>query len=218
MWNPQLLNLLINALWETIYMVGVSLALATLFGLPLGILLVITAPDHIRPNRAIHSALSIVVNIGRSLPFIILLVAIVPFTRLIVGTSIGTLGAMVPLTVSAIPFFARLVETTLLEVDSGVIEAAQAIGATTWQIISKVMIPEARSGIVLGITNSAVSLVSYSAMAGAVGGGGLGDLAIRYGYQRFQPEVMLATVIILVVLVQAVQSLGDWIARRLNHR
>lgn len=199
-------------------MVGVSLLIATLCGLPLGVLLVITGPNHIRPNQTIHAVLSVIVNTGRSLPFIILLVAIVPFTRLVVGTSIGTLGAIVPLTVSAIPFFARLVETTLLEVDSGVIEASQAIGATTWQIISKVLIPEAKSGIVLGITNSAVSLVSYSAMAGAVGGGGLGDLAIRYGYQRFQPEVMLATVIILVVLVQGVQSLGEWAARKLNHR
>jgi D-methionine transport system permease protein len=218
MWNPQLLNLLINGLGETVYMVGVSLLIATLCGLPLGILLVITAPGHIRPHQSFHTTLSIIVNIGRSLPFIILLVAIVPFTRLVVGTSIGTLGAIVPLTVSTIPFLARLVETTLLEVDGGVIEAAQAIGATTWQIIAKVLIPEAKSGIVLGITNSAVSLVSYSAMAGAVGGGGLGDLAIRYGYQRFQPEVMLATVIVLVVLVQGVQSLGDGIARRLNHR
>lgn len=199
-------------------MVGVSLAIAAIFGLPIGVLLVITAPDHIRPHRMLHSALSTVVNIGRSLPFIILLVAIVPFTRFVVGTSIGTLGAIVPLTVSAIPFFARLVETNLLEVEGGVIEAAQAIGATTWQIISKVLIPEAKSGIVLSITNSAVSLISYSAMAGAVGGGGLGDLAIRYGYQRFQPDVMLATVVVLVILVQGVQSLGDWIARRLNHR
>jgi D-methionine transport system permease protein len=217
-WNPQLINLLINGLWETIYMVGVSLAIAAIFGLPIGVLLVITGPDHIRPHRMLHSALSTVVNIGRSLPFIILLVAIVPFTRFVVGTSIGTLGAIVPLTVSAIPFFARLVETNLLEVEGGVIEAAQAIGATTWQIISKVLIPEAKSGIVLSITNSAVSLISYSAMAGAVGGGGLGDLAIRYGYQRFQPDVMLATVVVLVILVQGVQSLGDWIARRLNHR
>jgi D-methionine transport system permease protein len=217
-WNPQLINLLINGLWETIYMVGVSLVIAAVFGLPVGVLLVITGSNHIRPHRSLHSALSTVVNIGRSLPFIILLVAIVPFTRFVVGTSIGTLGAIVPLTVSAIPFFARLVETNLLEVDGGVIEAAQAIGATTWQIISKVLIPEAKSGIVLSITNSAVSLISYSAMAGAVGGGGLGDLAIRYGYQRFQPDVMLATVIVLVILVQGVQSLGDWIARKLNHR
>jgi D-methionine transport system permease protein len=179
---------------------------------------VITGPGHIRPHQTVHSALSVIVNVGRSLPFIILLVAIVPFTRLVVGTSIGTLGAIVPLTVSAIPFFARLVETTMLEVDSGVIEAAQAIGATTRQIIGKVLIPEAKSGLVLGVTNCAVSLISYSAMAGAVGGGGLGDLAIRYGYQRFQPEVMLATVVILVVLVQGIQSLGDWIARLMNHR
>lgn len=218
MWNPQLINLLINGLWETIFMVGVSLLIAALCGLPIGVLLVITGPDHIRPHRMLHSVLSIIVNIGRSLPFIILLVAIVPFTRFIVGTSIGTVGAIVPLTVSAIPFFARLVETNLLEVDGGVIEAAQAIGATTWQIIYKVLIPEAKSGLVLSITNCSVSLISYSAMAGAVGGGGLGDLAIRYGYQRFQPDVMLATVVILIILVQGVQSLGDWIARRINHR
>ncbi len=218
MWNPQLLNLLINGLWETVYMVGVSLLIAAIFGLPIGVLLVIAGQDHIRPNPALHSVLSTMVNVGRSLPFIILLVAIVPFTRFMVGTSIGTVGAIVPLTVSAIPFFARLVETNLLEVDGGVIEAAQAIGATTWQIIAKVLIPEAKSGLVLSITNSAVSLISYSAMAGAVGGGGLGDLAIRYGYQRFQPNVMLATVIILVILVQGVQTLGDWVARKLNHR
>lgn len=199
-------------------MVGISLLIATIFGLPIGVLLVITRPGHIRPNPTLHSALSVIVNTGRSLPFIILLVAIVPFTRFVVGTSIGTVGAIVPLTVSAIPFFARLVETNLLEVDGGVIEAAQAIGATTWQIIGKVLLPEAKSGLVLSITNSAVSLISYSAMAGAVGGGGLGDLAIRYGYQRFQPEVMIATVIVLVVLVQGIQSLGDWIARRINHR
>jgi D-methionine transport system permease protein len=217
-WNPQLINLLINGLWETIYMVGVSLVIAAVCGLPIGVLLVITGPDHIRPHGMLHSVLSTLVNIGRSLPFIILLVAIVPFTRFIVGTSIGTLGAIVPLTVSAIPFFARLVETNLLEVEGGVIEAAQAIGATTWQIISKVLIPEAKSGIVLSVTNCAVSLISYSAMAGAVGGGGLGDLAIRYGYQRFQPDVMLATVVVLIILVQGVQSLGDWIARILNHR
>ncbi len=218
MGNPQLWMLLLNALWETVYMVGVSLLLSAVFGLPLGILLVITAPGHIRPNSAVYNALAVIVNIGRSLPFVILLVAIVPFTRLVVGTSIGTNGAIVPLTVSAIPFLARVVESALLEVDRGVIEASQAMGATTWQIISKVLIPEAKSGLLLGLTITAVSLVGYSAMAGAVGGGGLGDLAIRYGYQRFQPEVMLATVIVLVVLVQGVQSLGDWVARRVKRR
>jgi D-methionine transport system permease protein len=216
MWDPQLWNLLINALWETVYMVGISLVLSALFGFPLGVLLVITSPGHLRPNRVIHNALALIVNVGRSLPFIILLVAIVPFTRWVVGTSIGTPGAIVPLTIGAIPFIARVMESALLEVDHGVIEAVQAMGANTWQIILKVMIPESRSGLILGLTITAVSLVGYSAMAGAVGGGGLGDLAIRYGYQRFQPEVTLATVIALVLLVQGTQSAGDWIARRFN--
>ncbi|HEX7713548.1 MAG TPA: methionine ABC transporter permease [Bacillota bacterium] len=216
--NPQLWTLLIKALWETIYMVAISLALSAVFGIPLGILLVITGPQHIRPNPAFHNVLATIVNIGRSLPFIILLVAIIPFTRLVVGTSIGTAGAMVPLTIGAIPFLARVVESAVLEVDWGVIEAAQAMGATTWQIITKVLIPEARSGLILGLTITAVSLVSYSAMAGTVGGGGLGDLAIRFGYQRFQADVMLATILVLIVLVQGMQSLGDWMAKRLNRR
>lgn len=218
MWNPQLWQLLISALWETLYMVGVSLGFTVLFGLPLGVLLVIASPGHISPNRYLYNSLSLLVNIGRSLPFVILLVAIVPFTRLLVGTSIGTLGAIVPLTIAAIPFMARVVETSLLEVEHGVIEAAQAMGATTWQVIVKVLFPEAKSGLVLGVTITALSLISYSAMAGAVGGGGLGDLAIRYGYQRFQPEVMLATVIVLLVLVQSIQSLGDQIARHYKRR
>ena len=218
MLNPQLWTLLIKALWETIYMVAISLALSAVFGIPLGILLVITGPQHIRPNPAFHNVLATIVNIGRSLPFIILLVAIIPFTRLVVGTSIGTAGAMVPLTIGAIPFLARVVESAVLEVDWGVIEAAQAMGATTWQIITKVLIPEARSGLILGLTITAVSLVSYSAMAGTVGGGGLGDLAIRFGYQRFQADVMPATILVLIVLVQGMQSLGDWMAKRLNRR
>ncbi len=218
MWNPLIWNLLVNGLFETLAMVGISLFLATLLGLPLGVILVITGPGHIRPNPLVNQVLAVVINIGRSLPFIILLVAIVPFTRLVVGTSIGTLGAIVPLTVGAIPFVARVVESALLEVDRGVIEASQAMGATLGQIIIKVLIPEARSGLILGVTITAVSLVGYSAMAGAVGGGGLGDLAIRYGYQRFQPEVMLATVIVLVILVQGLQSLGEWLAKRFTHR
>ncbi|HHV62536.1 MAG TPA: ABC transporter permease [Firmicutes bacterium] len=217
-WDPRVWSLLVEALWETLYMVGVSLALSALFGIPLGVLLVITGPRHIRPNAALHNILSVIINAGRSIPFIILLVAIVPFTRLLVGTSIGTTGAMVPLTVGAIPFVARVVESAILEVEWGVIEAAQAMGATTWQIIVKVLIPEAMSGLVLGLTITAVSLVSYSAMAGAVGGGGLGDLAVRYGYQRFRGDIMLATVLVLVILVQGIQSLGDWLARRLSHR
>ncbi|NLW59732.1 MAG: ABC transporter permease [Firmicutes bacterium] len=199
-------------------MVGVALVVSALFGIPLGILLVITGPRHIKPLPVVHRTLSVVINVGRSLPFIILLVAIIPFTRWLVGTSIGTTGAIVPLTVSAIPFMARVVETALLEVDWGVIEAAQAMGASTWQIITKVLIPEAVPGLVLGVTMVAVSLISYSAMAGAVGGGGLGDLAIRYGYQRFRGDIMLITVLVLVVMVQGIQSFGGWLASRLNHR
>lgn len=199
-------------------MVGVALVLSALFGVPLGILLVITGPRHIKPMPLLHRVLSVLINVGRSLPFIILLVAIIPFTRWLVGTSIGTTGAIVPLTVSAIPFMARVVESALLEIDWGVIEAAQAMGATTGQIITKVMIPEAVPGLVLGLTMVAVSLISYSAMAGAVGGGGLGDLAIRYGYQRFRGDIMFITVLILVVMVQGLQSLGGWLAARLNHR
>ena len=209
---------ILNATIETIYMVGVALVLSALFGIPLGILLVITGPRHIKPLPLIHRTLSIVINVGRSLPFIILLVAIIPFTRWLVGTSIGTAGAIVPLTVSAIPFMARVVETALLEVDWGVIEAAQAMGASTGQIITKVLIPEAVPGLVLGVTMVAVSLISYSAMAGAVGGGGLGDLAIRYGYQRFRGDIMFFTVLVLVVMVQSIQSFGGWLASRLNHR
>ncbi|HHT48013.1 MAG TPA: ABC transporter permease [Firmicutes bacterium] len=199
-------------------MVGIALALSAFVGIPVGILLVITGPRHIKPMPLLHRALSMVINVGRSLPFIILLVAIIPFTRWLVGTSIGTAGAIVPLTVSAIPFMARVVESALLEIDWGVIEAAQAMGATTGQIITKVLIPEAVPGLVLGITMVAVSLISYSAMAGAVGGGGLGDLAIRYGYQRFRGDIMLITVLVLVVMVQSLQSFGSWLSARLNHR
>lgn len=211
-------NLLLKALWETLYMVGTSLVLSALFGVPLGIVLVITEPHHIKPSPFIHKILSTIINIGRSLPFIILLVAIIPFTRLVVGTSIGTTGAIVPLTVSAIPFVARVVESALLEIDRGVIEAAQAMGATTGQIITKVMIPEAVPGLILGLTMVAVNLIGYSAMAGAVGGGGLGDLSIRYGYQRFRGDIMFFTVVILVAIVQGLQSCGSWLAARLNRR
>ncbi|MNT09800.1 D-methionine transport system permease protein MetI [compost metagenome] len=157
-------------------------------------------------------------NAVRSTPFIILLVAIIPFTRLITGSSIGTAAAIVPLTLAAAPFIARLVETSLREVDNGLIEAAQAMGATSWQIVWKVLLPEALPGIVAGLTISFVSLTGYSAMAGAIGGGGLGDLGIRYGYQRFLPDIMLAVVVILIIFVQLVQSLGDWAVRRLSHK
>lgn len=206
------------ALLETLYMVAGSALIGNAIGIPLGVLVVVTAPDHILPNRFIHRITGVVVNIGRSIPFIILMVSIIPFTRWIVGTSIGTAAAIVPLSVAAIPYIARLVETALNEVDPGVIQAAQSMGATPWQLVVKVLLPESLPALVLGVTITSVSLVSYSAMAGAIGAGGLGDLAIRYGYQRFRGDVMLQTVIVLVVLVQVIQNVGNYIARKVDHR
>jgi D-methionine transport system permease protein len=211
-------DLLLDALWETLTMVGVSTVLSALLGIPLGVMLVVTDRGHILERPLLNRVVGAIVNAARSTPFIILLVAIIPLTRLIVGTSIGTAAAIVPLTIAAIPFVARLAEASLREVDPGLIEAAQAMGATPKQIILKVLVPESWPGIIAGMTITVVSLISYSAMAGAVGGGGLGDLGIRYGYQRFQPEVMAVVVVILIVLVQGFQSLGDILARRLNKR
>ncbi|NLK07733.1 MAG: ABC transporter permease [Firmicutes bacterium] len=216
--NPTIQHLLWQATGETLYMVGVAVVLAELIGLPLGIILVVTEKGHVLANALINRILGIVINIGRSVPFIILMVAIIPFTRRVVGTSIGTTAAMVPLTVAAIPFVARLVETALKEVDAGVVEAALAMGASPLQIICKVLIPEALPSLVLGFTITAVNLIGYSAMAGAVGGGGLGDLAVRYGYQRFRGDIMLLTVAVLIVLVQIMQSFGDWAAERLSKK
>lgn len=218
MFNPTVLIMLKDAFIETIYMVATSTFFAVLFGLPLGILLVITTPGHIKENKWLNSILGWIVNFGRSVPFIILLVAIVPFTRWLVHTSIGTTAAIVPLSVAAIPFMARVTEQSLREVDKGVIEAALAMGATTSQIIFKVLLPESLPSLVLGMTITAVNLIGYSAMAGAIGGGGLGDLAIRYGYQRFRGDVMLLTVIVLVILVQVVQTIGNLIAKSLDHK
>ncbi|MDD2431546.1 MAG: ABC transporter permease [Firmicutes bacterium] len=218
MFNPMIWTMLKTALLETLYMVGVSTVFAVVLGLPLGILLVITSEGHIKPNKWFNTILGWIVNVGRSVPFIILMVAIINFTRWLVGTSIGTTAAIVPLTISAIPFFARVTEQSLREVDKGIIEAAQAMGATTMQIIIKVLLPEAFSSLVLAMTITAVNLIGYSAMAGAIGGGGLGDLAIRYGYQRFRGDIMLITVIVLVILVQGVQTIGNFIARRLSHK
>ncbi|SHH94451.1 methionine ABC transporter permease [Pollutimonas bauzanensis] len=216
--SSQLIDLFIKSFLETLLMVGVSGLVGALVGVPLGILLHLTDRNGVLPALSLNRTLGIVVNAVRSTPFIILLVAIIPLTRFFVGTSIGTAAAIVPLTIAAAPFVARLVETALREVDRGLIEAAQAMGATTWQIVYKVLVPEAFPGIVAGLTITLVSLVGYSAMAGAVGGGGLGDLGIRYGYQRFLPEVMLLVVLILIVFVQLVQTLGDALVRRLSHR
>lgn len=216
--SPAMIDLLWQGLFETLQMVGISGLLATLLGVPLGVLLVVTGPGHILPHRTVNAVVGVISNIVRSTPFIILLVAIIPVTRLIVGTSIGTAAAIVPLTLAAIPFVGRLTEAALREVDSGLIEAAQAMGATPLQIVVKVLLPEALSSVVAGLTITIVSLINYSAMAGAVGGGGLGDIGIRYGYQRFLPEVMITVIVILIILVQAVQTVGDRLARRLNKR
>jgi len=210
--------ILLQATWETLYMVGVSLFLATALGLPLGVLLATSGRGELLEAPLFQKVIGPIVNATRSVPFIILAVAIIPFTRLIVGTSIGTSAAIVPLTVAAIPFIARIIEGAIREVDSGLIEAAQAMGARPLQVVSKVLLPEALPGIIHGLTLTAVTLIGYSAMVGAVGAGGLGDLGIRYGYQRFRPDVMALVVITLIVVVQAVQMLGDRLARKADKR
>ena len=216
--SANMIDLLLKSLGETCYMVLIAIVLATLIGLPLGVILTVTRKDHIMPNSVVHNVLGAIVNATRSTPFIILMVAIIPFTRMIVGSSIGTTAAIVPLTITAAPFIARVIESSLLEVDRGVIEAAQSMGASPIQIISKVMLPESLHSIVLGITLALIALIGASAMAGALGGGGLGDLAIRYGYQRFQMDVMIATVIVLIVMVQGVQTVGNALSRKLNKK
>jgi D-methionine transport system permease protein len=216
--SPEMIRLIAASTGETLYMVAVAALIATLLGLPLGVFLATSGRGELFAAPWANRVLGAVVNATRSTPFIILVVAIIPFTRLIAGTSIGTSAAVVPLTVAATPFIARLIEGAIREVDQGLIEAARAFGASPLQIVRKVLIPEALPGIVLGLTLAIVSLLGFSAMVGAVGGGGLGDLGIRYGYQRFMPEMMLAVVVVLVVLVQAVQSIGDRLARRLNKR
>ncbi|EKD78105.1 MAG: D-methionine ABC transporter, permease protein [uncultured bacterium] len=217
MWADKI-TLLTQATWQTIEMVVVSCCIAVIIGLPLGVILFITRNPQLFQKPALHQSLGIIVNVIRSIPFIILLVAITPFTRWIVGTSIGTVAAMVPLAVSAIPFFARLTESAINEVPVGLIEAAMAMGASTVQTVRKVLIPEASASIIRAITLTAITLVGYSAMAGAIGGGGLGNVAIEYGYERFEIRTMVATVIILIIMVQCLQWIGDKIiSRRKNH-
>ncbi|GHC94284.1 D-methionine ABC transporter permease [Pseudorhodoferax aquiterrae] len=215
--SGPLLELFATSLWETLVMVGISGLAGALIGVPLGVLLRLTDRGGVRENAPVNRIVGGIVNAVRSTPFIILLVAIIPFTRFVTGSSIGTAAAVVPLTLAAAPFVARLVETALREVDHGLVEAAQAMGATTSQIVWKVLLPEALPGIVAALTITLVSLTGFSAMAGAIGGGGLGDLGIRYGYQRFLPEVMAAVVLVLIVFVQLVQSAGDWLVRRIRH-
>ncbi|MGV6875296.1 methionine ABC transporter permease [Pseudochelatococcus sp. B33] len=216
--SAALFNLFLNAVWETLLMVGVSGLVTLALGGPLAIVLVTTAPGGVFEAKAVNQVLGAIVNGFRSTPFIILLVALIPFTRLIVGTTIGIWAAIVPLSIAAIPFFARIAEVSFREVDRGLIEAAQAMGASRLQIIWNVLIPEALPGVVAGFTITLVSLISSSAMAGAVGAGGLGDLAIRYGYQRFETTVMLAVIAVLIAIVMTVQLTGDYFAYRLNKR
>lgn len=210
------INLLLTSTWQTLYMVLVSTFIATIFGIPIGILLLITDKGQILQNEILNKVLGTIVNVFRSVPFIILLIVLIPLTRLLVGTSIGTTAAIVPLSIAAIPFMGRLTETSLREVNKGIIEAAQAMGASPVQIITKVLIPEALPSIASGITITTINLVGYSTMAGVIGGGGLGDVAVRYGYQRFMPDIMLYTVIILILMVQLTQMLGDFTVKQLS--
>ena len=216
--SEEIIPLLTKALGETVYMVVLSMAIASLIGIPLGVLLHTTDKGQVLENLPLNQTIGSIVNAVRSIPFIILMVAIIPFTRLLVGSAIGTTAAIVPLVIASIPFIGRQVETSLKEVPAGLVEAALSMGATPAQIITKVLLPEAMPGIVSQLTTVIIALVGESAMAGAIGGGGLGDLAIRYGYQRFRPEIMLATVVVLIVLVQLVQLLGNALAKKLNKR
>lgn len=216
--SPELFQMILWSTLDTLTMVGLAGLFGTLIGLPLGIFLATSRANELFPAPTANRIVGLVVNATRSTPFIILVVAIVPLTRLIAGTSIGTAAATVPLTIAATPFIARVIEAAIREVDQGLIETARAFGASPFQIVRKVLLPEAMPGVTLALTLTAVSLIGYSAMVGAVGGGGLGDLGIRYGYQRFMPEVMATVVLVLIALVQSVQTIGDTIARRLDKR
>ena len=214
----QLSQLLLQGTLDTLYMTLVSTAIAYLIGIPLGVILVITRREGICPAPKTNAVLGTIVNIMRSVPFLILIIVLIPFTRLVAGTSIGATATIVPLIVGAAPFIARMVESSLLEVDAGVVEAAQAMGASPWQIVTKVLLKESVPSLVTGAAIALTTILGYSAMAGAVGGGGLGDLAIKYGYHRYQTDVLLLTLVILVLLVQVIQALGNAVAKRIDHR
>lgn len=215
---PTMINLLLKSLAETLYMLSISAVLAAIIGIPLGILLVVTEKNNILSCSMLNKPLSFLINMVRSIPFIILMVAIIPLTRLVAGTSIGTTAAIVPLTLAAIPYTARMVETSIREIPFGLIEAAESMGATPIQIICKVLIPEALPSVIQNITVVIVTLIGSSAMAGTIGGGGLGDLAIRYGYQRFQADVMIATILVLIVIVQLIQWAGNFLSKKVNKK
>jgi len=214
----ELWPMLLNGTLETVYMVALAAFFTVLIGLPIGVLLYISRASGLLPMPKINAVLGTIINIGRSLPFIVLLIALIPFTRLLIGTTLGSTAAVVPITIGAFPFFARLTENALDEVDYGRIEAILSMGGSVWHVIVKALLPEALPTLLAGITLTIVMLIGFSSMAGVIGGGGLGDLAIRYGYQRFNDQVMVGTVVILVVLVQGVQMTGDRLVRRLAHR
>lgn len=216
--NSQTINMIISGVGQTLLMVILSTLFGYIFGLPLGVILFLTDEDGIKPNKKIYRILDVIVNIGRSIPFIILLILIIPFTKLLVGKSYGTMATIVPLTVSAIPFIGRMVEGSLKEVDKGVIEAALAMGASTFTVVVRVLLLEARPSLINGATICLGTIMGYSAMAGAVGGGGLGDIAIRYGYYRYQTDIMLVTVFIIVLLVQLFQIVGNKLAIKFDKR
>ncbi|MGD9473853.1 MAG: methionine ABC transporter permease [Eubacteriaceae bacterium] len=218
MWDPTMTPLIIKGIFETLYMTLASTFLAYVLGIPMGILLVTSEEGGIKPFKALNLLLNIVVNITRSIPFLILLIAVIPFTRLITGTSIGSTATIVPLVLAAAPFIARLVESSLKEVDQGIIEASLSMGASPMQIVMKVLIPEAKPSLLMGAAIAVTTILGYSAMAGIVGGGGLGDIAIRFGYYRYETGVMIVTVVLLVIIVQFFQEVGMRIAQKSDKR
>ncbi len=218
MWDKQIIMMIVEGTGVTLYMTLASTLIAYILGMPMGVILVVTAPGGLKPNKIIYKIFDVVVNIVRSIPFLILLMLLIPFTRLIVGKSYGASATIVPLALAAAPFVARLVESSLLEVDHGVIEAAQSMGAGLWTIIWKVLLAEARTSLIVGATISLGTILGYSAMAGVVGGGGLGDIAIRYGYYRYQADIMIVTVVLLVALVQILQIAGTKLSKKLDRR
>ena len=218
MWTEQIREMILNGILETLYMTVVSTLFGYLFGLPMGVLLCISDKDGLKPHPVLYKILDFIANIVRSVPFLILLILLIPFTRFLLGKSYGSTATIVPLTVAAIPFIARMVESSLKEVDNGVVEAARAMGAGTMRIILRVLLVEARTSLITGATIAIGTILGYSAMAGAVGGGGLGDIAVRYGYYRYQSDIMIVTVILLIILFQIFQTVGMKLADKLDHR
>lgn len=218
MFSEREIAMIISGIGETLFMVLFSTVFGYLIGLPMGVVLTVTDKDGIRPNAVIYKVLDVIVNIFRSVPFVILMIVVIPLTRLIMGTSIGPKAAIVSLTIAAAPYIARVVESSLKEVDHGVIEAAQSMGASTWEIVYKVLLPEARTSLTINATIATMTILGYSAMAGVCGGGGLGDIAIRYGYQRYQPNILFLTVVLLVLLAQIIQMIGMFISRKIDRR